>query len=251
MKKTLLLLAFLIANITAFAQIKLTDENAEKKLLVENNRLIVLEFYADWCSYCKKMKPIMLDIVSAYGDKVDFYKINVDENEVDDALEVTSLPSYFFIKNGKTIEVIEGAMSKESMVASIELLYHSDELMELLEESEEYSVWTLHDESGELSKEKNQHIWNDSNKLNLLAWHVYMEHNDQNDINRAIELVKRSIQLDTNAANLDTHAALLYKTKNYKEALKKAVEAIRLAIADDMDYSTTLNLIEKIAEDME
>ena len=258
MKKALFLLVFLFTNITVFAQIELTDDEAEEKLLIKNDRLIVLEFYADWCGYCKKMKPIISDLANNYRDKVDFYKVNVDKNKVDDALGVTGYPAYYFIKNSENLEIIEGAVSKESMAATIELLIHSDQLLELLEESEEeeeeeeeeYSVWTLHDEPGELSKEKNQHIWDDSEKLNSLAWHVYKEHSVQYDFIRAIDFVKRSIELDANYENIDTHAALLYKTQNYTEALKKAIEAIEVAKVTGYDYSVTLELMEKIIEAM-
>ena len=257
MKKTVLLLVFLLANITAaFAQTELTDANVEEKVLVKNDRLIVLEFYTDWCGYCKKMKPIISDLANDYKDRVDFYKINADENKVDEALGVTGYPAYYFIKNSENLEVIEGAVSKESMAASIELLIHSDQLLELLQEyeegdkegEEEYNVWTLHDEPGELSEKNYQHIWDDSAKLNSLAWHVYKEHYVQYDFVRAIDIVKRSIELEANYANIDTHAALLYKTQNYTEALKKAIEAFEVAKLSGDDYSVTLELMEKIIE---
>jgi thioredoxin 1 len=91
------------------AQIEITDDNAEAKLLVNDDRLIVVDFYATWCGPCKTMDPILKELVREYKGRVDFYKIDVDKNEVDDALGVTAMPTYFFLKNSTNLKAIEGA----------------------------------------------------------------------------------------------------------------------------------------------
>ncbi|GAK94148.1 thioredoxin [Nonlabens ulvanivorans] len=111
--KNLLLLMLGMLTIQATAQIEISDENAEEKLLVNNDKLIIVDFYATWCGPCKRMDPIIERLAEKYGDRISIYKIDVDENEVDDALSVTSIPTYYFIKNKETLDYMEGAMSEE------------------------------------------------------------------------------------------------------------------------------------------
>ena len=246
MKIFILYLLICFNSFMAFAQQELTDDNAESHLLNNNDRLIVLDFYATWCAPCKEMAPIIADLEREYGDKVDFYKIDVDKNVVDDALGVQAMPTYLFIKNSKNLEQFEGAVSKSKMKEYIEK--HIGSTTTVVVDSQYYSALENHGDSGEFSDATIAEIDNSSTSLNSLAWHAYEEHNDINDLLKAIRVVEKSIELDKNYYNVDTHAALLYKTGNYTKALKKAKEAILVAKANGENYSATSELIEKIID---
>ena len=68
---------------------------------------------------------------------------------------------------------------------------------------------------------------------------------------KALECVIRSIELDINYNNTDTYAALLYKDKQYVEALVVAERAVEIAKKEDDNCDETLALIEKIKEQLE
>ncbi|MHA7102505.1 TlpA family protein disulfide reductase [Roseivirga pacifica] len=101
-------------------------------------------------------------------------------------------------------------------------------------------------------------IWEDYSGLNTYAWNYYLEHADSestidatdSEMATALEYVKRSIELSPGYSNTDTYAALLYLTGQYTEALKTAKEAIDIAKANEEDYETTNELIQKIIEKM-
>ncbi len=115
----------------------------------------------------------------------------------------------------------------------------------------EYAYKTLeikHGDANEFSDSNLANIWTDANSLNDLAWHAYLEHNDIDVLLKAIKIIERSVALQRNTFNLDTHASLLYKTGNYTKALKKAKEAIESAKNDNIDYSETTKLIDKIID---
>ncbi|QHI36656.1 Thioredoxin-1 [Kordia antarctica] len=253
MKKVLLILMLCIA-FPSFAQTELTDENAESKLLTNNDRLIVLDFYATWCGPCKRMDPIIKELEAKYKDRVDFYKIDVDKNQVDDALGVSAMPTYLFIYNSSNLEQIEGAMSKSKMAGLIEKYMDGEEEVEETvissteTESEFYDATDKHGDSDEFSQATLDKIWNSSTKLNSLAWHTYKTHNDVSDLLKAIKVVERSVELGATYYNVDTHAALLYKTGNYTKALKKAKEAIEIAKSEGLSYASTTELIENIID---
>lgn len=247
MKKVFLLLMLCIA-IPSFAQTELSDDDAESKLLVNNDRLIVLDFYATWCGPCKRMDPIMKELDAKYKDRVDFYKVDVDKSQVDDALGIAAMPTYLFIKNSSNLEQIEGAMSKVEMEGLIKK-HMNNEVKETVIESDETDDSDSFDVD-DYSQANLDKAWDSSSKLNSLAWNAYKNHNDVKILLKAIKAVERSIELEKNYYNVDTHAALLYKTGNYSKALKRAKEAIDIAKKEDITYTSTSELIEKIIDAM-
>ncbi len=89
-------------------------------------------------------------------------------------------------------------------------------------------------------------FWNDSVKLNNLAWSLYLNPRNNQQLIKAIPLVKRSIELDKNSYNTDTYAHLLYKLGEYGQAVNFASISIELAKKSQKDYSSTQSLINEI-----
>ncbi|WP_397362201.1 thioredoxin domain-containing protein [Olleya sp. R77988] len=252
MKTRLTVLLISLFATFAYSQKEITDDNAEPYLLTDDDTLIVLDFYATWCAPCKVMDPILKDLAEKYEGKVNFYKIDIDKNFLDDELNITAVPTYLFIKNSTNLEQIEGSMTKSKMMSLIEM--HKDAPLEevVVEDTADsfdyYNTDEKHGDYDEFSQSVIDSLWDKSSSLNTLAWHAYEEHNDIDVLLKAIKMVERSIELDKNYFNLDTHAALLFKTGNYTKALKKAKSAIEVAKVDNEDYTTTTELIEKIID---
>ncbi|MEM6718011.1 MAG: thioredoxin domain-containing protein [Bacteroidota bacterium] len=251
--KNVLLLLMLCVAIPSIAQTELSDDEAESKLLVNNDRLIVLDFYATWCGPCKRMDPILKELNKKYKNRVDFYKIDVDKSQVDDALGIAAMPTYLFIKNSSNLEQIEGAMSKTRMEGLIKkymkaVVDDEEEVEETVIESTE-----TYDDSfdmNDFSQANLDKIWDSSSKLNSMAWNAYENQENVKILLKAIKVVERSIELEKNYYNVDTHAALLYKTGNYTKALKRAKEAVDIAKKEELSYVSTTELIEKIIDAM-
>lgn len=70
----------------------IADWNARDWVMV-SDRPVVVDFYADWCQPCKRLDPILRQIVQHYQGEVDFYRINVDENSgICDVFQIRSIP---------------------------------------------------------------------------------------------------------------------------------------------------------------
>ena len=102
------------------AVVKLTAENFEKEVL-QSEKPVLVDFYADWCGPCKKVSPILKELAAQYKDDIVIYKINVDnEKELASAFGIQSIPTLLFIpKTGKP-QIAQGALSKEQFVEQID-----------------------------------------------------------------------------------------------------------------------------------
>jgi thioredoxin 1 len=83
-------------------------------------KLILMDFYADWCGPCKMQGPIFEDLAKDFSDKVEFRKINVDK-EGDLALEkgIMVVPTIILEKDGVEVQKWMGVTSKEELIKAI------------------------------------------------------------------------------------------------------------------------------------
>jgi thioredoxin 1 len=78
------------------------------------DRLLMVEFYADWCPPCKELAPILEEVAKESRGKVDIYKINTDKNPgLASALRVTGIPHVVFIKNQESVFALSGLYPKK------------------------------------------------------------------------------------------------------------------------------------------
>ncbi len=102
----------------------LTEIKSEKHFnrIIEssNNRLLLFEFYADWCAPCKDLEPILEEIAEKHKNQVAIYKINFDSNrKLSELFEVPGLPYVAFVKNRVILHSILGLHPKESYVNAV------------------------------------------------------------------------------------------------------------------------------------
>ena len=69
--------------------------------LINDNKPVLVDFYADWCQPCKMVTPILQEVKRDIGDKVKIIKINVDNNpKVSAKYGIRSIPTLMLFKNG-------------------------------------------------------------------------------------------------------------------------------------------------------
>ena len=89
------------------------NENNFTDEVIKSDIPVMIDFYAEWCGPCRMMSPIVEEFAKNYEGKVKIGKINVDEeSNLAMRFGVQSIPSFIFIKDGKVIERITGAMPK-------------------------------------------------------------------------------------------------------------------------------------------
>ena len=97
------------------ALLKINNENFESEVL-NSNKTVLLDFYADWCGPCQMVAPVLAQIAEEREDIV-VGKINVDE-EMQLALKfgVESIPMLAVIKDGKLVNKSVGFKPKEQIL---------------------------------------------------------------------------------------------------------------------------------------
>ena len=80
-----------------------------------------MDFYADWCGPCKVVAPIMERLATEYDGRVQFTKLEVDNNAVIvDQFGIMSIPTLIVFKSGKPAERFVGAARAENYRSIIE-----------------------------------------------------------------------------------------------------------------------------------
>jgi len=79
------------------------------------------DFYADWCGPCKTQDPILEEIESDWGDRVDFEKIDVDQNQdIANEYQVRSIPTLVVENDEGVVERFVGVTQREDIEAALE-----------------------------------------------------------------------------------------------------------------------------------
>lgn len=82
---------------------ELNSRNFSENVL-ESSIPVVVDFFATWCSPCKALAPVLVELAREYDGKIKFFKLNIDEEE-DLAREfgIMSIPTLALFKNGKVV----------------------------------------------------------------------------------------------------------------------------------------------------
>lgn len=95
--------------------VEVNQESFEKEVLNED-KLVLVDFNADWCGPCQMQRPI-LEEISNEVDNCKIVSINVDDNfELAQKYEVQSIPCMVFIRNGQEAKRVVGLRSKAELL---------------------------------------------------------------------------------------------------------------------------------------
>ena len=102
---------------------KTVENNEDFKSLMDQDKPVLLDFYADWCGPCQSLLPTVEKLAKEYDGKIEIQKVNVDKNnELAAKFGVRSIPTLFFIKNSEVIESINGAVQETVLREKLEAL---------------------------------------------------------------------------------------------------------------------------------
>ena len=85
-------------------------------------KVVLIDFYADWCGPCKALEPTLKNIESNHGDAACLYKVNIDMSpEIATAHSVMSLPTLIVMKNGVETNRLVGIQTENDILKAMGL----------------------------------------------------------------------------------------------------------------------------------
>jgi thioredoxin 1 len=94
--------------------------NTKFNTLINENQLVLVDFYADWCGPCKTMSPILQEVKSVLKEEIRIIKINVDQyQDLASEFSVRGVPTLILFKQGKMLWRQSGVLSSKDLVSIV------------------------------------------------------------------------------------------------------------------------------------
>ncbi|TML12404.1 MAG: thioredoxin [Actinobacteria bacterium] len=91
---------------------EITDETFEAEVL-QADKPVVIDFWAPWCGPCKAVEPVLADLAEQHAGRVEFTKLNIDENPiVASRYGVLAIPTAILFEGGEARETVVGARNR-------------------------------------------------------------------------------------------------------------------------------------------
>ncbi len=105
----------------ASALIKHTSDASFEADVLQSDKPVLLDFWAEWCGPCRSIAPALDELAAAYEGKLQIVKMNIDENTATPArFGIRGIPTLMVFKNGQLVATKVGAMTKAQMTALID-----------------------------------------------------------------------------------------------------------------------------------
>jgi len=102
---------------TNVSPVSSTDFQAE---VLQADKLVVVDFWAEWCGPCKMIAPLLDEIARELSGKVKIVKVNVEEEpQLAQQYGINNIPTLLFFKGGKVQEQLVGTAAKKVLVEKI------------------------------------------------------------------------------------------------------------------------------------
>jgi len=97
--------------------IEINEQNFQTAVLEESSkRLVVIDFWADWCAPCKALMPVLEKLANEYAGQFLLAKVNADEQQnISGQFGIRSLPTVIFMKEGQPVDAFQGAQSEKEI----------------------------------------------------------------------------------------------------------------------------------------
>ena len=88
--------------------------------IIQSDKPVLVDFFAEWCGPCKMMAPILKDVKKEVGESASIIKVDVDKNpQAAQEYQVQGVPTLILFKSGKPLWRQSGVVPKAGLVGVI------------------------------------------------------------------------------------------------------------------------------------
>ncbi len=233
--------------------VDLTPENFQQVLAEESQkRLVMIDFWADWCAPCKALTPVLEKLANEYDGQFLLAKVNADEQpEISAQFGVRSLPTVALFKNAQPLDGFAGAQPESEIRALLDKhlpkpwdLLH-DQALALMEEGDYQSALAPAMEANNLSGARSD--------IALTLVDVLLHLNRLEEAGQLLGAIPLADQMDERFKSLKAKYELAEQASDTPEV--KELTAKLKANPDNLDLkfslAVQLNSVGKTAEAMD
>ena len=100
--------------------VHVSDDSFEQEVL-QSDKPVLLDYWAEWCSPCKSIAPVLEEVADEYSEKMTVAKLNVDDNPATPPkYGIRGIPTLMLFKNGAVEATKVGAVSKAQLTVFLD-----------------------------------------------------------------------------------------------------------------------------------
>ena len=103
------------------ANTKITTDATFATDVLQSDKPVLVDFWAEWCGPCKMVAPVLEEIAGENADKISIVKLNIDENPgAARDYQIMSIPTMAVFSGGKMVKSIVGAKPTAAILKALE-----------------------------------------------------------------------------------------------------------------------------------
>ena len=88
--------------------------------VLKSTKPVLVDYWADWCTPCKQIAPIIEELDREYGDKITFLKLDTNDNpNTPMQYGIMSIPTLQLFVNGEVVQSLTGSKGKGAILKAL------------------------------------------------------------------------------------------------------------------------------------
>ncbi len=102
---------------------ELTTPEEYQTRVLQSETPAAVDFYADWCGWCRKLEPILAKLERDYGGRIVFFRVNTDRAKaLADQHDIRGLPTLLLYRDGEEVGRVRGFRGEEELRQQLDRL---------------------------------------------------------------------------------------------------------------------------------